>query len=104
MSKFSSPFMAKSPLRDTGSIHVGNPNYKGPKEIGAKWLKDHEEVAKDIADGINSGRDEDFDNAINTVVTLSEGGKARVGNSSINVPSFTTTGYDLAKQSGFLKD
>ncbi len=103
MSKFSSPFMAKSPLRDTGSIHVGNPNYKGPKEIGAKWLKDHEEVAKDIADGINSGRDEDFDNAINTVVTLSEGGKT-TGVTGLRVPSFTTTGYDLAKQSGFLKD
>ena len=105
MSKFSSPFMAKSPLRDAGSIHVGNPNYKGPKEIGAKWLKDNEEVAKDIADGINSGRDEDFDNAINTVVTLSEGGKGRTSTGApISVPSFTTTGYDLAKQSNLLSD
>ena len=105
MSKFSSPFMAKSPLRDTGSIHIGDPNYKGPKEIGAKWLKDKEEDAKKFADGINSGRDEDFDHAINTEVTLSEGGKGRTSTGApISVPSFKTTGYDLAKQSNLLSD
>jgi len=99
MSKFSSPFMAKSPLRDTGSIHVGYPNYKGPTNIGSEWAEANKKTAIEAQKKIDTGDENLIDETINTKVVLSEGGKGRTSTGApISVPSFTTTEYDLAKQ------
>ena len=99
MSKFSSPFMAKSPIKEIGEIHVGDPNYKGPTNIGKNWAEANKDTAIAAHKKINTGDDGAIDETINTKVTLSEGGKGRTSTGvPISVPSFTTTEHDLASQ------
>ena len=101
MSKFSSPFMAKSPIKEIGEIHVGDPNYKGPPRIGEKWMEPHKEAIQEAANDMNSGNPEAFDKAINTKIELAKGGKGRTSTGvPISVPSFTTTLYDAANEQG----
>ena len=107
MSKFSSPFMAKSPIKEIGKIHVGDPNegpdgkLVGPTRIGEKWMEPHKEAIEEAAKDMNSGDQEAFDKAINTTIELSKGGKGRTSTGApISVPSFTTTLYDAANERG----
>ena len=97
---FAAPFMAKSPLKEIGEIHVGDPNYKGLKDIGKDWVEANKDTAISAENKINSGDEKAIDETINTKVTLSEGGKGKTSTGvPISVPSFTTTEYDLAMQS-----
>jgi len=111
MSKFSSPFMAKSPLRDNGRIHVGNPNETpdgkplGPTTIGSEWMKPHQESIQEAADAMNAGKEGAFDKAYNTTIELAKGGKGRTSTGvPISVPSFTTTLGDAAMEQGLTSD
>ena len=111
MSKFSSPFMAKSPIKELGEVHIGNPNETpggkplGPTKIGSKLMEPHMETITNAANAINSGDEGAIDNAINTKLKLTPGGKGRTSTGvSISVPSFTTTVYDAAKESGLIED
>ena len=99
MSKFSSPFMAKSPIKEIGEIHVGDPNYKGPTNIGKKWAEANKDIAIAAQKKINTGDEEAIEETINTKVVLSKGAKGQTSTGApISVPSFTTTEYDLASQ------
>ena len=111
MNKFSSPFMAKSPIKQLEEIHIGNPNETpdgkllGPTKIGSKLMEPHMETIKNAANAINSGDEAAIDNAINTKLKLTSGGKGQTSTGApIVVPTFTTTVYDAAKESGLIED
>ncbi len=107
---FTAPFMAKSPLKGLGETHIGNPNETpsgkklGPTKIGKKLMEPHMETITNAANAINSGDEGAINDAINAKLKLTSGGKAKIGNSSIIVPSLTTTVYDAAKESGLIED
>ena len=108
---FTAPFMSKSPLKELGEVHIGNPNETpdgkklGPTKIGNKLMEPHMETITNAANAINSGDEGAIENAINTKLKLTSGGKGRTSTGApISVPSFTTTVYDATKESGLIED
>lgn len=103
MSKFSSPFMAKSPLKygrilsksgDVPEMHIGDPNFEGPTDIGPDWAEDKKNVAIEAHKKIASGDENAIGETIDQKVILSKGAYTPYG----LIPTITTTAHDLAMQ------